>query len=125
MARDGCPNVGQQLLVIPWLLDEVLGARADRIDDVAHGAEGSDHDDGKLRVLRRYPRQQIDAAFTRQRQVEQEQVEVRARKRIETAWTIDGKRDIETFKRQQDFQRLANAGFVIDDEQASHTGRGR
>ena len=70
MASDGRADVGEKLLVVPRLLDEVLGARADGIDDVADGAEGGDHDDGKIGLCFDDARQEIDATFTWECQVE-------------------------------------------------------
>ncbi len=48
IARDGRANVGQQLFVVPRLLDEVLSAGANRFDDVVDGAVGRDHDDRRF-----------------------------------------------------------------------------
>ena len=79
VAGDGGADVGEQLLVVPGLLDEVFGAGADGVDDVADGAVGGDHDDGQVGLQLEDARQQIDAAFAGQREVEQQQVVVVAR----------------------------------------------
>ena len=76
MAGDGGADVGQQLLVVPGLLDEVFRAGADGLDDVVHGAVGGDHDDRQLRLALLDLRQQFEAALAGQGQVEQHQVEV-------------------------------------------------
>src|SRR5258708_12430110 len=35
MAGDGRPNVGEQLLIVPWLLYQLLGPYANPTDDIA------------------------------------------------------------------------------------------
>ncbi len=63
MTGDGGANVGEQLLVVPWLLDEVLRAGTDGIDDVADRAVGGDHDDGKIGLHLDDAGQEIEAAL--------------------------------------------------------------
>ena len=48
MPSDSAANIGEELLVIPGLLDEVLCARTYGVYDVADGAEGGDQDDREL-----------------------------------------------------------------------------
>ncbi len=79
MAGDGGADVGEQLLVVPRLLDEVLGAGANGIDDVADGAVGGDHDDRQVRLQLDDARQQIEAALAGQREIEQQKIELVAR----------------------------------------------
>ena len=50
VAGDGGANVGEELFVVPGLLDEVLRAGADGVDDVVDRAVGGDHDDGQVGV---------------------------------------------------------------------------
>ena len=50
VACNGRANVGQQLLVVPRLLNEVFRAGADRLHDVLDGAVGGDHDDRQFRA---------------------------------------------------------------------------
>jgi hypothetical protein len=66
MAGDGGANVGQQLFVVPGLLDEVLRAGADGLDDVVHGAVGGDHDDRQFGLALLDLRQQLEAALAGQ-----------------------------------------------------------
>src|SRR5260370_8938220 len=73
MAGDGRPNVGEQLLIVPRLLYEVLGACANRIDDIADGAESGDHDDRQVWLRLRNSRQQVDTRLPRQRPAPEEQ----------------------------------------------------
>ena len=76
MPADRRANVGQQLLVVPRLLNEVLRARANRVHHVRHRAVRRNHDHRQVRLHLQNPRQQIDAALARQRQIEQKQVEL-------------------------------------------------
>ena len=76
MAGDGRANVGQQLFVVPGLLDKVFSAGADGLDHVVDGAVGGDHDDRQFGLALLDLRQQFEAALAGQRQVEQHQIEV-------------------------------------------------
>ena len=76
VAGDGGADVGQQLFVVPGLLDEVFSAGADGFDDVVHGAVGGDHDDRQLGLALLDLRQQLEAALAGQGEVEQDQIEV-------------------------------------------------
>ncbi len=109
MPRNGGANVGEQLLVVPGLLDEVLGAGADGVDDVAHGAVGGDHDDGKVGLHLDDARQQIDAALAGKSEIEQQQIVLVARQQLHAGGTVDGHADGEAFEREQGFERLADA----------------
>ncbi len=122
MASDGRADVGEKLLVVPRLLDEVLGARADGIDDVADGAEGGDHDDRKIGLRLDDARQEIDAAFARQCEVEQEQVVLVLRDELHAGGAIGGHADGEAFEREQRIERLADGGLIVDDEDARTAG---
>ena len=59
-------NVGEQLLVVPGLLDEILRAGADGVDDIAHGAERRNHDHRKFGLHLDDARQQVDTALARE-----------------------------------------------------------
>ena len=83
MPADGRANVRQQLFVVPWLLDEVFRARADRIDHVADGAVRRNHDDGKVGLHLHDARQQVDAALTGKREVQQQQIVFVARQQLQ------------------------------------------
>ena len=52
VARDRGANVGEQLFVVPGLLDEVLRPGADGVDDIVDGAVGGDHDDRQIGIAR-------------------------------------------------------------------------
>ncbi len=75
-AGDGGADVGQQLFVVPRLLNKVFRAGADGFDDVVHGAVGGDHDDRQLGLALLDLGQQLKSALAGQGQVEQHQVEV-------------------------------------------------
>jgi hypothetical protein len=76
MAGDGGADVGQQLFIVPGLLDEVFRARAHRLDDVFHGAVGGNHDDRQIGLALLDLGQQLHAGLSGQSQVEQHQIEV-------------------------------------------------
>ena len=80
VAGDGGANVGEQLLVVPRLLDEVFRAGADGVDYVADRAEGGDHDDRKVGLHLDDAGQQVDAALAGKREVEQQQIVLVARR---------------------------------------------
>ena len=125
VARDGGANVGQQLFVVPRLLDEVFSASSDRVHHVADRAEGGDHDDGQVGVHGRDTRQQVDAGLAGQREVEQQQVKLVVRQDVEAFGAILCERDGEALEREEGVEGLADAGLVIDDEQARGSGGGK
>src|SRR5712675_1380959 len=63
MPRDGGADVGEQLFVVPRLLDEVLRTGANGVYDVADRAVCGNHDDRKVGLHLDDSRQQIDAAL--------------------------------------------------------------
>src|SRR6202046_3336954 len=76
MAGNSRTNVGHQLFVVPWLLDKVLRACAYGFDDIVPGSVGRDHDDRRFRLAFLDLRKQFQPALARQRQVEQDEIEV-------------------------------------------------
>ena len=122
VAGDGGADVGEQLLVVPGLLDEVLGAGADGVHHVADRAVGGDHDDGKLGLQLLDARQQVDAALAGQREVEQQQVVLVAGELFEAGAAVGGEVDGEAFQGEQRLERFADGGLVVDDEDADVVG---
>ncbi len=118
VARDGGANIGQQLFVVPGLLDEVLGAGADRLDHVVDGAVGGDHDDGQLGLAILDLGQQLKAALAGKGEVQQHKVEVFNLQNAQTLRAIRRHAHGVALEGEQHLQRLADAGFVIDDENA-------
>ena len=90
MAGDGGADVGQELFVVPGLLDEVFRAGADGLDDVVHGAVGGDHDDRQLGLALLDLRQQLEAALAGQGQVEQHEVEAFQLENAQALFAVDG-----------------------------------
>ncbi len=88
VASDCGANVGQQLLVVPRLLDKVLRTRADGINDVAHCTERRNHDDWESRLRLQDARQQFDAGLPRQCKIKQQQIVFVAREQIQTGRAI-------------------------------------
>lgn len=82
-AADGGADVEDEFLIVPGLLDEVVGAGAYGFDDVADCAVSRDHDDGELRSQLNNAWQQIEAALAGKGEIEQEQIELLAREEIE------------------------------------------
>ena len=74
-AGNGGADVGEELFVVPWLLDKVFGAGANGFDDVIHGAVGGDHDDGQIGLALLELGQQLEAALAGQSEVEEHEVE--------------------------------------------------
>ena len=73
-AADSRAHVGQQLLVIPGLLDEVGRAGLHGVDGVLHRAVGRDHDDRQLGIALANVLQNLDAITLGQSEVQQNQI---------------------------------------------------
>src|SRR6202023_3184219 len=84
MSSDSCPYVGQQFLVIPRLLNEVLGTGADGVHYVAHGPVSGNHDDRQVGLQRRDSWQEVYPAFTGQGEVQQQQIVIIVRELLYT-----------------------------------------
>ena len=120
LPADRGADVGEQLLVVPRLLDEVLRARADGVDDVAYRPVRGDHDDRQIRAARPDARQQVDAALARKREVEQQQIVVVARVSRSMPAAPSPARSTEkpsSVSRVSSDSRMR--GLVVDDEDAS------
>src|ERR1700761_4632560 len=72
LLADGQADVGEQLLVVPGLLDEVRGAGADCIHDVAHSSVSRDHDDRQFGSEALDTRQKVEAALAGKSEIEQQ-----------------------------------------------------
>src|SRR6185437_6744781 len=83
VSGDSCANVSKQLFVVPGFLDEVLRTRANGINHIADGSVGCDHNDRQVGVHLDDSGQKVNAALSRQREVEQEQIVVVACEQIE------------------------------------------
>ncbi len=73
---------------------------------------------GRARLHLDDSRQQIDAALTRQCEIEQQQIVLVARQQIETGVAVGCHHDAEAFKRQQRLERLSDSSLVVDDQYA-------
>ncbi len=124
VAGDGGADVGEELFVVPGLLDEVFGTGADGVDYVADGAEGGDHDDGKVWVVAGDTGEEVDAGLTREGEVEEEEVERVVGEGVEAAGAVGGEGYVEAFEGQEGFEGLADGRFVVDDEEAGGGGEG-
>ncbi len=114
MACNGGANVGEQLLVVPGLLDEIFSAGANGLDDVVDGAVGGDHDDGQIGLALLELRQQLEAALAGQREVEQDEIEVRLVEHAQAFFAVGRGLHGVVLEREQHFKRFANAGLVVD-----------
>ena len=90
VAGDGGADVGEELFVVPGLLDEVFRAGADGFDDVVDGAVGGDHDDGQLGLALLDLGQQLEAALAGQGEVEQDEVEVLLLEHAQAFFAVGG-----------------------------------
>src|ERR1700761_1129121 len=72
LLADGQADVGEQLLVVPGLLDEVGRARADRIHNVAYSSVGRDHDVWQFGSEALDTRQKVEAALAGKSEIEQQ-----------------------------------------------------
>ena len=97
----GGANVGEQLLVVPRLLDEVLRTGTNRIHNVADCAVRRNHDDGKVGLHLDDARQQIDTALAGKSQVQQQQIILIARQQLHARRAIDRGVDRKALERQQ------------------------
>src|SRR5436189_4599393 len=75
MPGDCGSNVGQQLLVIPRLLDEVAGAGLHRPHCVLNRAVSRDHNHGEMRIVSMNLGEKVNAIAVRQREVEQNKIQ--------------------------------------------------
>ena len=122
VAGHGGANISQQFLVVPRLLDEVRGAGLHRLDRIFHGAVCGDHDHCQLGVSMVEFRQQIDAVAVGQCQIEQHQVVGPVADSCEAFVGGGGRLHFVAFHFQQGFQRLADGGFIVNDQDGT---RGR
>ncbi len=118
MAGDGGANVGQQLFVVPGLLDKVFRAGADGFNDVVHGAVGGDHDDRQLGLALFDLRQKFESALAGQGQVEEHKIEVFELENAQALLAVVGHSDGIALEREQHFKRLADAGLIVNDQNA-------
>ena len=118
MASDGGANVGQQLFVVPGLLNEVFRAGADRVHDIVHGAVGGNHDDRQIGMALLDLREQFEAALAGQSQVQQQQVEAVLIENLQPLFAVGGQGDGIALQGEQHFERLADGGLVVDDQNA-------
>ena len=109
-------HVGQQLFVVPGLLDEIRCACLHRIDGILYRAVGSDHDDRELGVAIANIVQDFDSVAIRQGEVEQDQVVRTLGQARQSFVAIAGDIDFVAFQFQQRLQRLADGGLVVHDE---------
>ena len=118
LLADRGADVGEQLLVVPGLLDEVRGAGADGIHDIADSSVGRDHDDRQLGCEALDARQKVETALAGKREVEQQEIVAVARQQIHAGGAVSGEIDREALEREQRLERVADAGLVVDDEDA-------
>ena len=119
MPRHRGTNVGQQLLVVPRLLNEVLRARADRLHHVLHRAVGRDHDDGQLRQPLLNLRQQLQSALAGHGQIQQHQVVGFRIQHAQALFALRRQTHRVPLQREQHFQRFADPGLIVDNKNGS------
>jgi hypothetical protein len=111
VAGDGGADVGEELFVVPGLLDEVFGAGADGVDDIAYRAEGGDHDDRQVGVhcQMRGSRSMPDSPGSARSS--SSKIELVVGEDFEALDAVGGERDGEAFEGEQGFERLADRWF--------------
>jgi hypothetical protein len=124
-AGDGGAHVGEQLLVVPRLLDEVGGAGLDGLHGVLHRAVGGDHDDGELLVAVANLGEDLEPVHVGQGEVEQNEVEGLRGEGGESVGAALGAGDGVALELEQRLQRFADRGFVVDDQDGAGGGDGR
>ena len=77
---------------------------------------------GSLRLALLDLRQQLQAALAGQRQIEQHQIEVLQFQHAQALLAVGGHLHRVALEREQHFERLADARFVVDDEDARAGG---
>ena len=115
-AGHGGAHVGQQLFVVPGLLDEISRALLHGTDGVIQRAIGGNHDHGKLGIARANVSQDFQPVAVRQGKVEQDKIKGMFAQAGQSIFTGLGRLHTVPFELQQRFQRLADAGFIIDDQ---------
>ena len=118
IAGNGGADIGEELFVVPGLLDEVLRAAADGVDDVIDGAEGGDHDDGQSEFALAEGGENFDSVAAGQGEVEQDEVEGLLGDAFEAEFAVLDAVDRVAFHGQKGLERFADRGFVVDDENA-------
>ena len=109
-------HIGQQLLVVPRLLDEVGGAFLHGADGIVERAVGGDHNDGKLGITRAYVTQDFQAIAVRQSEVEQYQVKGPLTQAGQAVFTGFCRFHTVAFEFEQGLQRLADASFIVNNQ---------
>ena len=125
MPPDGGANVGQQLLVVPWLLHEVLRASADGVHHVRHLAVRRNHDHRQRRLHLQNARQQVDAVLTGQRQVQQQQVELARSQLFDPRRAVRSHCDLEALQAEQRVERFSDRQLVVHDQNARRANHAR
>ena len=121
-ATDGASHVGQQLLVVPGLLDEVGRARLHGVDGVLYRAVRGDHDHRQFGIALANLLQNLDAVPLRQGEVEQHEIEWPLGNALQSFYAIVGRVYGVAFKLQKGLERLADGRFVVNNQ---HRARGR
>ncbi len=101
-------DVGQQLLVVPRLLDEVGRARLHSIDSVFDRAVSGDHDDSQFGIALADIAQYVDAVAVRHCKVEQDEVIRTIGQPRQPFFAVAGDVDLVAFQFQQCLQRFAD-----------------
>ena len=101
VARNCGANVGEQLLVVPRLLNEVFSAGTDGFYDILDGAVSGDHDDRRFGLALLDLGKEIEAALAGQREIEQDEVEALHFEHAQALLAVGGGFDRIAFERKQ------------------------
>ena len=116
IAGDRGANVGEELFVVPGLLDEVLRSGADSVDDIVYRPESGDHDDRQVGVALADLAEDFNAVEAGQSEIEENEVIGALADGVEPGLAVVGGVDGVAFEVQQGLEGFANAGFIVDDQ---------
>jgi hypothetical protein len=122
-APDHGAHVGHQLLVVPGLLDEIGGPRLHGGHGVFHRAVGGNHDHAQLGIAIADVAQDLQPVAVGQREIEQHQVHGLVGHLGQAFFAGGGGLHRKAFQLEQRLQRLADGGFIIDDQNCALRGR--
>ena len=113
---DSGAHVGEKLLVVPRLLNEICRPNLHRAHGIFHCAERSDHDDRQARIMRSNLREDLHAIAARKSEIEQHQIKRTFRDLRKTVFPGDRSFNFKAFHLQQGLKRFTNRGLIVDDE---------
>jgi hypothetical protein len=122
MLRRAIDGDGEHI-VLHRLADEVVGARANRRDRRGEATERRQDDHGHVGPIRHDPLAELDAAHAAHVEVGDDDVEVVAQHEALSLLGRRARRDLFAALPERNRERLAEAGVVVDEQEAGAHGR--